>query len=344
MRPLTCRRLTVESLESRSMLDGGIPAVVAGGKLEGGSAESIWIEAVSLRPDAVRSMADSSSTINGDAVPAVFDGVKGSVHIAGNDRITIRGVRDPRHLVISSSSGDDIIAPSAPAAIIERISATASRGPTYRDCSERPLVPGADLRRCDLRPLPLAGKDVHGANMSRANLAGMNLDIGPDDPRTNLTGVRFHQADLSGTIFSNTILVGADLMRAMAPDARFEDAVLDGANLSRADLRGSQFFFAGARGARFLHTNLAGAELRGSGFRDADFRWANLRNVDASRADFQGANLSRADLTGANLTRANLSGARLHQAKGLNSVTWSDTTCPDGTNSDANNGTCVGHL
>jgi len=28
----------------------------------------------------------------------------------------------------------------------------------------------------------------------------------------------------------------------------------------------------------------------------------------------------------------------------VNGVTWSATTCPDGTNSDADGGSCAGHL
>jgi hypothetical protein len=41
---------------------------------------------------------------------------------------------------------------------------------------------------------------------------------------------------------------------------------------------------------------------------------------------------------------ADLTGADLARATGLATVTWSSTICPDGTNSDANGGTCLGHL
>jgi hypothetical protein len=40
---------------------------------------------------------------------------------------------------------------------------------------------------------------------------------------------------------------------------------------------------------------------------------------------------------------ANLSGAMVTGAN-FNNVTWSDTTCPDGTNSNADGGACAGHL
>ena len=55
------------------------------------------------------------------------------------------------------------------------------------------------------------------------------------------------------------------------------------------------------------------------------------------------ANLEGTNLPGANLTNANLTGANLTGAK-VNGVTWSNTLCPDGTKSDANGHTCVGHL
>ena len=51
-----------------------------------------------------------------------------------------------------------------------------------------------------------------------------------------------------------------------------------------------------------------------------------------------GANLNGDDLTNADLSGAVTTGANVNQ------VTWSNTVCPDGTNSDADGGTCKGHL
>ena len=55
------------------------------------------------------------------------------------------------------------------------------------------------------------------------------------------------------------------------------------------------------------------------------------------------ANLTNTDLTNANLTGANLTGATGLPSATVAGVVWSNTTCPDGTNSDANTNTCVGH-
>lgn len=72
----------------------------------------------------------------------------------------------------------------------------------------------------------------------------------------------------------------------------------------------------------------AGADLRG-----ARLVGAQLRDADLTGAKLDGADLTRADLTGADLTGAS-----------LDRVTWAQTTCPDGTLSEANGNTCRGHL
>ena len=66
-----------------------------------------------------------------------------------------------------------------------------------------------------------------------------------------------------------------------------------------------------------------------------------------------GANLTQADLAGADLTGANLYGANLYGAQLvgtdligaiLTGVSWNDTECPDGTNSNNDGDTCVNNL
>src|SRR2546426_3925966 len=66
----------------------------------------------------------------------------------------------------------------------------------------------------------------------------------------------------------------------------------------------------------------------------------NLKGVNLAGAYLPGANLSGSNLKGANLTNANLAGANLKGAN-VKDVIWSNTICPDGTNSDANGATCV---
>lgn len=82
------------------------------------------------------------------------------------------------------------------------------------------------------------------------------------------------------------------------------------------------------------------------------FAWASnpspastsLSGASLIGADLRSVNLTGAKLDGANLTGADLTGAVLDSAS-LKDVTWSNTTCPDGTNSDSNTpATCLGHL
>lgn len=77
-------------------------------------------------------------------------------------------------------------------------------------------------------------------------------------------------------------------------------------------------------------------------------------NVDTSLKSYpklsnSDYNLSNANFTGANFTGANLTGANPKGAVGLSGATltnviWSRTECPDGTLSNNDGGTCIGHL
>jgi outer membrane protein assembly factor BamB len=81
------------------------------------------------------------------------------------------------------------------------------------------------------------------------------------------------------------------------------------------------------------NANLSGCYLPG-----ANLSGANATNANLTGTYLDGANLSSATLTHANLQRATLTHAN------LSGVNWNQTTCPDGTNSNADGGTCTGHL
>jgi hypothetical protein len=110
----------------------------------------------------------------------------------------------------------------------------------------------------------------------------------------------------------------------------------------------------------FSYANLSGASLRGQHVAENDFSYANLVGTDFSsdlpelytnlnRCEFVGADLRYANFKGTGLasidfTDANLTGADLTEAFEIINCVWNNTTCPDDTNSDANGGTCLGHL
>ncbi len=73
----------------------------------------------------------------------------------------------------------------------------------------------------------------------------------------------------------------------------------------------------------------------------------DLEHDDLYAVDLTGVDLVGADLQGTNLSDANLTNADLQNATVLaeiNGVTWSNTTCPDGTNSDNDANTCANNL
>ena len=92
-------------------------------------------------------------------------------------------------------------------------------------------------------------------------------------------------------------------------------------------------------GCNLLRLNLSGLNMSGANLTNANLNGANLNGTILTNANLNGANLN-----GANLTNANLSGATTNSLTNFNKVTWSNTTCPGGTNSNAYSPpTCVGH-
>jgi hypothetical protein len=109
---------------------------------------------------------------------------------------------------------------------------------------------------------------------------------------------------------------------------------LNGRNLKGTPLAGAYLVGATMRGANLNKNDLSDALLV-----NADLAGANLNKTDLSGALLNGANLSGANLNSADLTGADLTGANLTGAN-LNKVVWSNTTCPDGSNSDSDGGSC----
>jgi hypothetical protein len=176
---------------------------------------------------------------------------------------------------------------------------------------------GTSLRGCNLRSANLRNALLYGANLRGANLQGANLQ--------------------------GTLLVGANLQ-----GANLQGANLRGANLQGANLRGANLQGANLHGANLQGTLLVGANLRGANLRGANLQGANLQGANLQNGNFSGANLSNANLQGANLQGDTLTDATLLDAttKGANlhKVTWSNTTCPDNTNSNNDQGTCLNNL
>jgi uncharacterized protein YjbI with pentapeptide repeats len=214
---------------------------------------------------------------------------------------------------------------------------------TYRDCSNIALAPDADLHRCDLSDATIIGLDLHGIDFSWSDLSRINGGCDPDLPRTNLAGSRIARAILVDAKLCDAILTDADLHGSDLSGVALEDASLNRANLSSARLNGAHAGF-----APFVDGNLANATWRngfatGASFDGADLHGIDFRGTDLRATHFRGADLRYARLGGVDFTNADLTGANWRGSTGLPSATFANTTCPDGTNSDVNGGTCVGH-
>ena len=146
------------------------------------------------------------------------------------------------------------------------------------------------------------------------------------DPATGRIDVRStpeHGKNLRGVDWAGVEAAGVDLGGSNLQSAFVEDGDLSGADLQGANLNG----------ADLRNVDLTGAVLRGANLSHADLTGAKLGHAVLTGANLNGDDLTNADLSGAVTTGAN-----------VGQVTWSNTVCPDGTNSDADGGTCKGHL
>ena len=125
------------------------------------------------------------------------------------------------------------------------------------DCQSHNIVPGADLRNCDLGDTELSYADLEGANLQGANLRNASL-----------FKANFKQADLRGVNLDDTPLVWVN----------FTEANLQGASLVGASLQTVNF-----RNADLTDANLRNAELIDVDFTGANLTGANRTNVTVSR-------------------------------------------------------------
>jgi hypothetical protein len=161
-------------------------------------------------------------------------------------------------------------------------------------------------------------------------------NVGKDCPYGLYPGADLLRCNLSGLDLSHADLGSADLS-----GANLSSTNLSGANLMMANLYAAYLHLANLSGAYLGSANLYLADLSGADLFKAWLDQANLRSANLSGAYLGSANLYLADLSSTNLSGADLSGAYLSGAK------WNHTTCPDGTNSDDNDGdgfTCLNNL
>jgi uncharacterized protein YjbI with pentapeptide repeats len=215
---------------------------------------------------------------------------------------------------------------------------------------------GLDWRGCDFHGAYLASQYLSGGRMNGTNFAFDNLTqailAGTDFTGANLAGAQLSSADLTNAILRGANLTGAKLSPPTgccptAPPTRMTGVTGVTAPQLRLVTRVPHFGFGVKCPTNAVDlSHIVFGALNATGF--------NLLNFDFSSssligANFTGANLTNTflagtDLTGANFTNANLTCANDMNSPFVSNAIWNNTTCPDGTNSDNNGGTCVGHL
>ena len=169
------------------------------------------------------------------------------------------------------------------------------------------------------------------AIISRADFSYVHFgDVQIEDStfyRVNLSGVNLTSAHLINSVFSHLPVCPASLPNDWLCITIFDSFTLDDS--------GFQLIGPAAEGSWHVGTqaNLSGANLDGINFWYFDFSGVNFSN----------ANLNNADLRYSDLSNANLEGASFNLDYGMGGsagIIYSNTTCPDGTNSDDNGNTC----
>ena len=145
-----------------------------------------------------------------------------------------------------------------------------------------------------------------------------NSFIPNDAEWVTMMGVEIYNCNLSGLNNNNLLIYSSSFI--------IND--FSNSNLSESRFLNSNFY-----GTDFKNANLSYSNFENSGLINVDFTDSNLTNSKMKNSLLIDVNLTGADLTGANLWFADLTG-----------ISWSNTTCPDGTNSDDNGDTCENNL
>ncbi|HVZ12110.1 MAG TPA: pentapeptide repeat-containing protein [Patescibacteria group bacterium] len=131
-------------------------------------------------------------------------------------------------------------------------------------------------------------------------------------------------------------LTGVDLKNAYLTSFSSSGNDFTGTNFKKATLNNASSNSDNFTGAKFINASIVHGQIVDDNFTGADFTGAIMTNWPSSgNNDFTNANFTNADLTGSDFV-----------AGGGNVFTgaiWSNTTCPDGTNSDSDGNTCSGH-
>jgi uncharacterized protein YjbI with pentapeptide repeats len=228
---------------------------------------------------------------------------------------------------------------------------------------------GSDLTDANLTDANLTDADVANADLTGAVLTGTNLDnvvsgSVTGTPSALPTGWSVNLGFLMGPLanLTNADLTGANLTNADLADANLTNVHLVDVNLTNVDLTSanlSSLVSGGISGTPSAlptdwilldgyligpSANLYGASLAGANLSSLNLTGADIAFATLNGADLTDTNLTNGNVYGSNFTGADLLGANFTGAEFLTETIWSNTTCPDDTNSDSDGGTCINDL
>ena len=160
---------------------------------------------------------------------------------------------------------------------------------------------GADLRNVDFNEADLSNQDLTGAilintNLSNANLDGVKLRYA-NLSGANLEGVNLSNKDLTGAILINTNLSNANLDGVKLRYANLSGANLEGVNLSNKDLTGVDFKNTNLNKADLSNSILIGSDLSNTNLSNTNLDGAILKNENKIEVNIKkSTNLAMSDL------------------------------------------------
>lgn len=215
-----------------------------------------------------------------------------------------------------------------------------SQGPEGPQGAQGPQGPaGPKGDKGDPGDLAIAGQQCPAGTVVAGFLSdGSLICAGGTTPGTGADCGTTHTPSIGGPVF-------------FGPFEDLEFRLLELLDLANCDLRGVNFNGSIARRIDFSRANLSLAVITSTFFTAVNFDNANFEAADLSGSGFttttlRGANMRSAAFgSGASFDDADLSGAVLTNATGLENVQWTNTICPDQTNSNGTaDGTCLDHL
>jgi Pentapeptide repeats (8 copies) len=207
------------------------------------------------------------------------------------------------------------------------------------------------VRQHDYAPHSTTGWHTHPGpifiTVTQGELTFYELED-PCTPHVVTAGHGFVDTGHGHVVLDQTDQPAQDISVITAPVGGAFRTNIDPPNASCGNLAGQNLSGKDLENAALVSWNLGGANASGTNFAGAFLNGASLQGANASSANFTGATLNAANLSGSNLAGANMTNANLTAAKtggaNLFRIVWSNTTCPDGTNSSSDGGTCANNL